>query len=187
MTSPQTLPDDAVPSNVLVAIGAFNPSVATTELRFADGRVLRLPTSVLEETTGNAAAFPADTVTAGAAERNVVPIVEEVLTVGRRVVPTGTVRLNKTVQEYETALNEPLAVRTFDVERVVLNQPVEAAPAIRHEGDTTIYPLIEEQLILTKQLVLKEEIRVTKRDTERVDTQTVTLRREHLEVVREQA
>ena len=89
------------------------------------------------------------------------------------------------MQEFETTLDEPLAVRTFDIERVIWNQPVETAPGVRIEGDTTIYPLVEEQLILTKHLVLKEEVRVTKRETERRDTQTVVLRREHLAVERQ--
>ena len=115
----------------------------------------------------------------------VIPLVEEHLEVSRRTVVTGTVRLQKTVHEFETQLDEPLGVRTFDVERVILNEPVESAPPVRQEGDTTVYPLVEERLILTKQLVLKEELRVTRRDTERRDTQTVTLRREHITVEHE--
>jgi uncharacterized protein (TIGR02271 family) len=89
------------------------------------------------------------------------------------------------VQEYQETLDEPLAVRTFDIERVALNQVVDSAPPVRTEGATTIYPVIEEQMVLTKQLVLKEEVRVTRRDTERRDHQVVTLRREHLIVERE--
>ena len=113
-----------------------------------------------------------------------VPIVEEQLTVGKRTVATGRIRLQKTVQEYQQALDEPLAVRTFDVERTVLNRPIDAVPEVRQEGDTTIYPLIEERLVLTKELILKEELRVTRRDSERRDTQVVTLRKEHITVER---
>jgi uncharacterized protein (TIGR02271 family) len=114
----------------------------------------------------------------------VVPVVEEQLRVGRRVVETGKVTLRKTVQEFETQLNEVLATRGFDVERVVVNRPVDVAPGIRQEGPTTIYPIVEEQLILTKQLVLKEEVHVTQRDSERRDTRPVALRRELIEVER---
>ena len=78
-------------------------------------------------------------------------------------------------------------MRTYDIEHIVFNQPVDVAPGIRTEGETTIYPLIEEQLVLTKQLILKEEIRVTRRETHRRDTQSVTLRRERLVVEREAA
>jgi stress response protein YsnF len=95
------------------------------------------------------------------------------------------VRLQKTVENYDQALDEPLAVRTYDIERVIFNRPVDSAPPTRQEGDTTVYSLVEEQLVLTKQLVLKEELRVTQRDAERRDTQVVTLRRERFEVERQ--
>ena len=175
-------------SNTLVASGTLDPSAPLTELHLADGRIVRLPTALFEQpASGFEAADSAADFVAESGGQVTVPLIEERLQVGRRVVPTGKVRLRKSVQEFETALNEPLAVRTFDIERVILNQPVESAPGVRVEGDTTIYPLLEEQLILTRQLVLKEEVRVTRRDTERLDTQVVTLRREHLVVEREPA
>ena len=40
-------------------------------------------------------------------------------------------------------------------------------------------------MILTKQLILKEEVRVTLRETERMDTQVVKLHRDHLVIERE--
>lgn len=113
-----------------------------------------------------------------------VPLVEERLEVGTRTVKTGVVTLRKRVEEYQETLDVPLAARAFDVERVVLNRPVDKAPEVRVEGDTTIYSLVEEQLVITRQLILKEEVRVTRRDTERRDTRTVTLTREHLDVTR---
>ena len=185
MNSPEDVSVSRTSSfNILNATGVLDRSISTTELRLDDGRVLRLPTSLLEEddtylvaATDRSVALPEETET--------IPLIEERLQVGKRVVTTGTVRLRKSVQSFETSLDEPLAVRSYDIERIVLNQPVESAPGVRHEGDTTIYPLVEEQLILTKQLILKEEVRVTRRDTERRDTQTVTLRRESLEVERE--
>ena len=139
------------------------------------------------EPQSSAAGHPALSELGSDAASLVVPIVEEQLTVGKRTVATGKVRLEKTVQEYQQALDEPLAVRTFDIERVVLNRVIDAVPEVRQEGDTTIYPLIEERLILTKELILKEELRVTKRDTEWRDTQVVTLRREHMTVERRPA
>ncbi len=165
-------------ANLLNTTGTLDPEVALTELQLPDGRILRLATSLL------IAAAPAN-VQSQAPGTITIPIVEERLNISRKTVETGKVRLHKTVQEFEAVLDEPLAVRTYDIEHIVLNQPVDTAPGVRTEGDTTIYPLVEEQLVLTKQLILKEEIRVTRRDTERRDTQSVTLRREHVVVERE--
>ena len=173
-------------ANILTTAGKLDSTRAFTELHLADGRVLRLNTRALMAET--ASGFEAETRPADLAattEQQVIPLLEEQLTVGKRTVVTGVVRLEKTVHEYSEALNEPLAVRTFDIERVELNQPVEHAPAVRQEGDTPVYPVVEERLILTKQLILKEEVRVTRRDTERRDTQVVTLKRERLTVERE--
>ena len=133
----------------------------------------------------SSAGKPAEQASGDTQKEWTIPLVEEQLTVGRKTVPTGRVLLQKTVQEYQEILDEPLAIRTFDVERVILNQLVDEAPPVRTEGDTTIYPLVEEQLILTKQLILREEVRVTKRDAERRDHQVVTLHREHLTVERQ--
>lgn len=165
-------------SNVLTATGDLDPAQPNTSLQLADGRTILLPTSLLLP------APPQALKPTNIEEAVVFPIVEERLEVGKRTLETGKVTLEKHVHEYEETLDVPLAVRSYDIERVVLNQPVEAAPPVRHEGHTTIYPIIEEQLILTTQLILKEEVRVTRRDTERRDTRTVTLKRESIEVTR---
>ena len=113
-----------------------------------------------------------------------IPLIEEHLILEKRIVETGKVRLHKTVETFVEQLDEPLAVRTYDIERVVLNRVIDAPPEVRQEGETTIYPLVEEHLVLTRQLVLKEEVRVTRRVTERRDQQVVTLHRDHLVVER---
>lgn len=187
-------------SHVLTVSGQLNHQRTYTELRMQDGQVIRVPTAELARYALGAGGMQdakakglrpasdadmADLAGIDAGEGMVIPLVEEMLTVGKRTVETGKVRLQVAVQEHQEALNEVLAVRTFDVERVVLNKPITGVPGVRQEGDVTVYPVIEEQLILTKQLVLKEEVRVTRRDTERRDTQVVTLRREHLTVERE--
>lgn len=177
--------------NVLQVSGVLDPACTSTELHLAGGRVVRVPTAMLLGGAGSDAddagdgAFGSERVVAVAGE-TVIPLVEERLEVGRRVVETGRVLLHKTVETFAEQLNEPLAVRTFDIERVAVNRVVDRAPEVRVEGDTTVYPLVEERLILTKELILKEEVRVTRRETERRDTQVVELRREHLVVDREQ-
>lgn len=183
-------------ANILTVSGELDFAQIYTDLRMQDGQIVRIPTALLIR-EGNSASYSSGTPTKAIegegrpvqdlveGEATVIPLVEETLEVMKRIVPTGTVRLQKTVHEYQETLDEPLAVRTFDVERIIVNQPVEHPPAVRHEGDTTVYSLVEEQLILTKQLILKEEVRVTQRDTERRDNQVVTLRREHMTIERE--
>ena len=178
---------DSRGANVLITDGHLDPEVTYTELRLAGGRIVRLLTSeLLQSQTANVSArVGSEDERMSEQEGVVIPLVEEKLHVGRRTIETGKVRLRKTVHEYETQLDEVLAVRTFDIDRIVLNQPVESAPPVRQEGRTTVYPVVEEQLILTRQLVLKEEVHVTLRDGERLDNSKVVLRRESIEVERE--
>lgn len=58
---------------------------------------------------------------------------------------------------------EPLFAEDVDVQRVAINQVVESVPDTRIEGDTTIIPVVEEILVVEKRLVLREEVRITKR------------------------
>ena len=179
---------DTSTDNILTATGELDAGRIYTELRLSNGQALRVPTAFFFQSTPRSEfeAKPSSTssTASSASDTIVLPVVEEQLNIGKRTVATGTVRLEKHVQEYQEGLDVPLAVRTFDVERVVLNQPVETPPPIRQEGNTTVYSLVEEQLVLTTHLILKEEVRVTQRDTERRDTRTVTLKRETIDVVR---
>ncbi len=169
--------------NVLVVgSGELNLQQPYTELWMPDGQVVRIATALLAPSAGTATV--SELHLAGNNDA-VIPIIEEQLSISKRVVTTGVVRLQKTVQEYQEALNEPLLSTKYEVERVVKNIPVETAPDVRHEGNVTIYPVVEEQLILTKQLILKEEVRVTQREIEHRDTQVVTLRREKIVIERE--
>ncbi len=52
---------------------------------------------------------------------------------------------------------------------------------------TGTFPVVEERLVLTKELVLREEVRMTRRDTEKRDTRVVTLQRESVTVRRTSA
>lgn len=167
---------------MLTITGELDATDVFTDLRFADGRVVRLPTTLLqveqpvassEETRSNEPA------------QIVVPVSEEQLEISKRTVPTAVVHLEKHVQSFDVRLDEPIAIVSWKVERIAVCQVVETAPSVRQEGETTIYPVLEEQALITKQLVLVEEVRVSRELSEQRDTRTITLRREHWGVQRE--
>ena len=168
---------------MLSIFGNINLAEPVTEIQFADGHVVRLPTAMLQAETQQLPQ-PADALETG--DTVVLPLIEEQLQVSKRTVTTGRVRLQKSVGAYDVRLDEPLAVSTIQVERVPLGHVVEVAPGIRQEGATVVYPILEERLVLTKELVLVEEVRVTQQRSEHRDTQVVTLRRERMEVQREE-
>ncbi len=118
------------------------------------------------------------------AEETVVSLAEETLQVGKRTVERGRVRLHKTVSERLETAELTLMREQVEVERVAINRPVEEAASVRYEDDVMVIPRYEEVLIISKQLVLVEELRVRTLRSERREPQQVTLRREELSVER---
>jgi uncharacterized protein (TIGR02271 family) len=114
----------------------------------------------------------------------VIPVVAEEIAVGTREVEAGRVRLTKLVREEQQTVDQPLFAEEVNVERVAVNRVVDGPVEVRHEGDTMIVPLLEEVLVIEKRLMLREEVRVTKRRTETHQPQTVTLRKEDVKVER---
>jgi uncharacterized protein (TIGR02271 family) len=117
--------------------------------------------------------------------QQVIPVIEEVLDVQKRRVETGGVRINKKVSEREERIDEPVWQEEVDVRRVAINRVVDGpAPESRTEGDVMIVPVLEEVVVVKKQLVLKEELHITRRRIAERDSRTVTLRREEATVER---
>ena len=112
------------------------------------------------------------------AETIVVPVIAEVLQVGKQTVVTGGVRLTKRVTEREETVEELLLRESVHVERVPINQIVTEVPAVRQEGDTLIVPILEEVLVVEKRLLLKEEVRIQRTHSEVHESQTVMVRSE---------
>jgi uncharacterized protein (TIGR02271 family) len=134
-------------------------------------------------TTSTTAAALARTVDAGGEVR--IPRVEERLHVGKSEVQS-TVRVRKTVHEREEVVDVPLLRERVDVERVPVNRVVTVAPEVRHEGDVMIVPVLEEVLVVEKRLMLREELRITRRKDEAREPQRVTVRTEQVEVTRDE-
>jgi uncharacterized protein (TIGR02271 family) len=119
----------------------------------------------------------------GARPGIIVPVWQEELHVGKRTTDTGRgVRLHKTVSEHEQVIDQPGWQEELQVERVAVGDAVSAEdpPRARYDGDTLVVPVLEEVLVVQKQLRLKEELRITRRRREVRTPQTVTLRVEHV-------
>ncbi len=114
----------------------------------------------------------------------IIPVIEEEAFLDKRVVETGKVRISKRISEREELIDEPLFREEVTVERVPINQYVDQPPQVRHEGDVMIIPVVQEQLVMQKRLVLVEELRVRKQVVETHQPQSVTLRREEIDVRR---
>jgi uncharacterized protein (TIGR02271 family) len=119
------------------------------------------------------------------ATEEVIPVVEETATVGKRQVVTGRVRVRTVTDTVEELAHAAVQRDDVEVTRVPIDKVVETAPEIRTDGEVTIVPVLEEVLVVEKRLVLKEELHIRRRvETETVEV-PVTLRKQRAIVERE--
>lgn len=122
----------------------------------------------------------------GHREQESISVVEENLQVGVRKEATGKVRAVKTVNEENVIVSGAVTHEELDVERISLNQVLDTAPPpVRYEGDTTIIPVVREEVVVQTRLVLVEEVRITRRQVEKQVELPVTLRKEEIRIERE--
>jgi len=115
----------------------------------------------------------------------VIPLVEETATVGKRQVVTGHVRVQTVTDTFEEIARADVHRESVEVTRVPIDRMVETAPEVRTERDVTILPVVEEVLVVEKRLLLKEELHIRRRvETETVEV-PVTLRKQRAVVERE--
>jgi uncharacterized protein (TIGR02271 family) len=114
-----------------------------------------------------------------------VPLVEEQLSVAKRHVTTGKVRVRSIVDNVEEVARATLETEQVEVTRVSVGKEITATPAVRTEGDVVIVPVVEEILVLEKRLVLKEELHIRHYARKENVEVPVTLRKQRAVVERE--
>jgi uncharacterized protein (TIGR02271 family) len=133
-------------------------------------------TATMHERTGTGAAATHEGTSTGLGGEARVPLREEQVQFGTRVVDLGEIRVHKTVEEREEVRRGPLAREDVQIERIRVNRPVDAPEQRRQEGDWLVIPIMEEVFVVQKQLMVTEEIRIRK--------QLVTEEREIRETIR---
>jgi uncharacterized protein (TIGR02271 family) len=112
------------------------------------------------------------------------PLLAEELSVAKETRETGRVRVSTHTHEREALIDEDLARERVEIETIPVGLPIDAVPEVRQEGDTTIIPVVEERLVVERQLVLKEEIRVKRVRTTERHQEKVTLRHQEAVITR---
>jgi uncharacterized protein (TIGR02271 family) len=110
---------------------------------------------------------------------------EERLLVGSRVREIGRLRARKRVETRELRQSVPLAMEHVDIERLPPNQDDSAQVETLADGSVSI-PILAEEAVVSRRTVLRERVRIQKlQETDRYRIEE-TLRREKVEVEREE-
>jgi uncharacterized protein (TIGR02271 family) len=114
-----------------------------------------------------------------------IPLVEERVSIAKRQVEAGRLRVRISVDEREEQVPVELAHDEVEVERIAKNQPLSELPGVRLEGNTTIIPVVEEVVVVEKRLVLVEEIHVRRKTGRSTREIPVTVRSESAAIERD--
>jgi uncharacterized protein (TIGR02271 family) len=121
-----------------------------------------------------------------AADSPALTLVAEELTVGKETVETGRLRVNKQTHTRDVVVDEDLLSEQAEIERIPIGHQIFEAPSVRQEGETTIIPIVEEVLHTERRLILKEEVRITRRRNTEKFHDRVTLRYQEAVITRVQ-
>lgn len=117
--------------------------------------------------------------------REAIPAVHEELVVGKREVDSGEVRIRKVARERRELVDLPLLREEVQIDRIPVNRPVPGPiPAREEEDGTVVISIVEEALEVQKSWVLREEVRIRRRQVQTRSPKTVSLRGEELIVER---
>jgi len=117
-------------------------------------------------------------------ETETYPVVEEEARIQKRAVLAGKVRIRTPVDVSSEIVSALVTEQKVEIARVPVNKVIDKAPAIRTENDITIIPVLEEVLVVEKQLVLKEELHIRRRILEEKVEVPVSLRKQRAVVER---
>ena len=115
---------------------------------------------------------------------DMLPLVEEQLSATKQRVLTGRVRIATQTETIDHLLPAELTREEVEVVRVPVDRRIDSVPDMTTEGDLTIIPVVEERLVVSRELYLREEIhvrRITRRDSVEIPAQT---RRQSVQVER---
>lgn len=115
-------------------------------------------------------------------DNTVLPLVEETVTIGKRKLVTGRVRVQIITETINETVPVDLESVDVDVVRIPVERVVDAIPDIRVEGDVTIIPVIEERIVMTRELFLREEIHVRQTAYRETHEVPVTVRKQRAQI-----
>ena len=108
-----------------------------------------------------------------------IQLLEEELSITKRPVVTGRLKVATRTLTHDEVAEVTLERDVLDVSRVPVGQFVDVAPKVRTEGDTTIVPIVEERLVMVKQLYLNEKLHIRHSVERETFQEVVPLRSQH--------
>lgn len=113
-----------------------------------------------------------------------IPVAAERLRIRKRRRPAGRVVVRIRPVAREETRQVMVTDERVEIERVPVDRLVDRPEEVRHEGDLTIVPVMEEVLVVEKRIRVREEIRIRRIRTQHEERVTAVVQREEADVSR---
>jgi uncharacterized protein (TIGR02271 family) len=108
----------------------------------------------------------------------------EDLQITRERIAGDTVRVRTVTSQHDRLVEEQLVHERVEIVRVPIGRVVDTVPDVRQDGDVTILPVVEEEIVVQKRLILKEEVHLRRVSVAEVHRETVILREQEAVIAR---
>lgn len=108
---------------------------------------------------------------------------EEVLEPSIREYIHGRALVRKRIETVDDTLTFELRQQHPVVERIRIDREIESTPAPYWDGSTYVVPVVEEEIVVSRRLILREEVRVMVDSASEQHQMPTTIRREIIDVV----
>jgi uncharacterized protein (TIGR02271 family) len=110
------------------------------------------------------------------------PVYEEQLLVDKETHEIGEIVVRKVIEEVPTQAEVDAIHEELDVEHVSVDEVVKQRREPWREGNVLVVPVYEEQMIVVRQLVMREQLRISLHQVTEKHVLADTLKREHVTV-----
>jgi len=118
-------------------------------------------------------------------KKKIVPIVKEEARIDKRPKLRATYSFQKETDVRNIEQSVFLKEDSIDINEISVEKEIKSYPKIRTEGDVTIIPVVREEEVVSKKLILEKEVHITKkRDVKKKDIQ-IDIRTENLKITKD--
>ena len=117
-------------------------------------------------------------------DRYEIPVIAEHVTVDVRKRLREAVRVRRSIVREDRLVETPLTEERLEVDRVPVDTVSDSLPQPRREADLLVIPVVEEEVVVVRRYRVREELRIRVVRDQRIDRQTITLRRHEISIER---
>lgn len=119
------------------------------------------------------------------AEEQHIPIYREEVHINKETVITGTVNIKRNTLHRHIAVKESMHNQDVTVDVVPIGKYIDSIPHTSEQDGMTIIPVYEEHIQIVKRIYLKEEVRISKKETEHPFEQQIDLKHQVISITRD--